>query len=187
MSYAKITVKSNYEKRGDLVLRSYVRGLQKIEAMSLLDNDKAYIYGVVDQKGVFHELFTKQIIDFDEYVEVPIEECSMLTSLPNDLTSKIYKITQCTLFDCDMEFDFEISTMEELANDRKVEFDAYDMFLSRINPYQRLENNPQGYNDYNSFSRKIEEIKKMRELDQRKPSYDEYEVVENPKKLTKRK
>ena len=111
----------------------------------------------------------------------------MLTSLPNDLISKIYKITQCTLFDCDMGIDFEISTMEELAQDRKVEFDAYDMFLSRINPYQRLENNLQGYNDYNSFSRKIEEIKKMRELDQKKPSYDEYEVLEKPKKLTKRK
>ena len=48
MSYAKITVKSDYEKRGDLVLRSYVRGLQKIEADLLLDNDKAYIYGIVD-------------------------------------------------------------------------------------------------------------------------------------------
>ena len=38
MEYVRIVVKDNYEKRGDLVLRSYIRGLKKINANVLLSN-----------------------------------------------------------------------------------------------------------------------------------------------------
>ena len=53
MNYAKIVVKSNYEKRGDLVLRSYIRAIKKLKVNALLCNDltsdieKAYIYGEI--------------------------------------------------------------------------------------------------------------------------------------------
>ena len=187
MEYAKIIVKNNYEKRGDLVLRSYIRALQKAKVGKFLDGENAVIYGFVNEEGLFHELYTGEVIDYDDYVEIIAEEMYRAFGLSDVEKELIKKLNEKILFGKDVTIDFEISSMEELAMDRKIEFDAYDIFLSRINPYQRLENNPRGYNDYNNFSRKIEEIKKMHELDQRKPSYDEYEVVENPKRLTKRK
>ena len=63
MSFARIKIKNNYEKRGDLVLRSYIRALKKAKANLLLDGDDAYVYGVVDKNGTFHELFTKETLN----------------------------------------------------------------------------------------------------------------------------
>ena len=74
MEYAKIVVKNNYEKRGDLVLRSYVRALRKIQEGRLLDGDNACIYGVIDDEKKFHELFTNIVIDYDDYVLVYVVE-----------------------------------------------------------------------------------------------------------------
>ena len=63
MKYAKIVVKNNYEKRGDLVLRSYIRALRKINEERLLDGENALIYGIIDDENKFHELFTDEIIE----------------------------------------------------------------------------------------------------------------------------
>ena len=191
MKCAKIIVKSNYEKRGDLVLRSYIRALKKLGVNFLLENDNAIIYGAVDETGKFYELFSNIIIDYDGYVDITKEEYDELsrfvanTSL--DEMNVLRDIMKKVLFNYDIDFNCEISTIEELAKDRAVEFDAYDKFLSVINPYQRLtDDNIDSFNDYNNFERKIEAIKKIRKNDSNSIEDDEYEVLENPKKLIRK-
>ena len=204
MKCAKIIVKSNYEKRGDLVLRSYVRALKKINAIKFIDGDNAIIYGFLDDSGVFHEIFTNEVIDYDNYVSVLAEEIYHIINLPKELKDLIKKVNEKVLFDKTIDLGFEISTMEELAKDRAVELDAYDNCLSRINPYMRLsDDNQHKYNAYNSLKIKTEEIKKMGKSDHSsnideydvkdyysKPESEleeEYLVFELPKKLVKRK
>ena len=162
MEYAKIIVKSDYEKRGDLVLRTYIRALKAIKPISdrLLDGDNAFIYGIIDDKGLFHEVFTGEVIDYRDYVSVDEDEM-ILVCIRNKEEKELFKaINLKTLFNKDIKLGFEISTMDDLAKDRAIESNAYDKFLSRINPYHRLNNGE--VEDCNDFLHKIEELKKMK-------------------------
>ena len=185
MEYAKIIVKNNYEQRGDLVLRSYIRALRKTGVGRLLDGENAVIYGVVDNNGRFHEFFTNKVINYDNYVLVSIDELYDVDMIPNNRKELLKKIMEKVLFGENVNLDFEISTIEELAKDRAIEFDAYNSFLSRINPYLRLSesDNQELYNAYDSFAQKIKEIKKIKELNKSVDNYDEYAVsdyIERP-------
>ena len=174
MKYAKIIVKNNYRRRGDLVLRSYIRALEKIKADSLLNEGEAYIYGRVDGEGVFHELFTGKDIGFNRFVYVSKEELLQIARMDKDQISRIRQIIKGVLFKENTEIDFEISNPSELAEDRKVEFEAYNGFLSRINPYARLSNN--SLNDYDNFLKKIEALKDMAKYDDIEPDFDAYDI-----------
>ena len=178
MKYAKIIVKNNYEKRGDLVLRSYVRALKKIKAKLLLDNDNAFIYGKVDEEGRFHEWFTKEIIDFNHYENASVDEILGLSYLSLTKIDQIKKVIKYVIFNKNIDFDFEISAIEELATDRAIEFEAYNNFLSRINPYMRLGDNEDQniYNAYNNFACKINEIKNMDAMNKKVIDYDGYDI-----------
>ena len=177
MRYAKILVKDNYEQRGDLVLRSYIRALKKIYDVFLLNGDSAFIYGIVDDNNQFHEIFTNKVINYDDYFYADFFDLFGVINMPNNTRELYTKIMDKVLFGKENNFDFEISTIEELAKDRAIEFEAYNKFMSRINPYRRLnDDNQEGYNDYNNFLRKIEEINIMKKMDNKKDSNDEYEV-----------
>ena len=178
MRYAKIIVKNNYEKRGDLVLRSYIRALKKINESRLLDGDNAVIYGVVNENGEFHELFTNEIIDFDEYIYVNIEEIFDVAMMPDDRKELLTRVMQKVLFRKERVFlDFEVSSLQDLSDDRYVEMEAYEKGLSGIIPYPRLsENDEQLYGvAFDVLALKIRAIKKIRRLD-RCSSRDEYDI-----------
>ena len=189
MNVGRIVVKNNYEKRGDLVLRSYIRALKKIKAGVLLREDHAYIYGNIGEDGKFYEFFTKELIDYNYYDLASPDELYGLNYIPIKEMYQIKKIIDHVLFRKDIDFNFEISSIEELAEDRAIEFEAYNNYLSRINPYMRLdEENQDRYNAYNNFEIKLEELKKMRELD-RALDFDEYDIkhYESPSKILIRK
>ena len=176
MEFARIVVKKDYEKRGDLVLRSYIRALNIIDETRLIDGDVAYIYGVIDDNKKFHELFTNEVIDFDNYELVGIEEIFEIDTMPSKRKEYLAKIMRNILFGEKIILDFEVSTMEELSEDRAVEFEAYNNYLSGINPYQRLlsSDDQSKYNAYNSLVCKIKAIKEMKRLD-KTDSFDQYE------------
>ena len=183
MKCAKIVVKNNYEKKGDLVLRSYIRALRKVSADLLLDGDNAIIYGKVLDDGRFYELFTNMIIDSD-YTLVSLDEANSFYDAFMDLSKEdvitIKSIIEKIIFDKNIELDFEVSSMEDLAKDRAIEFEAYDNYMSSINPYQRLNNDSDiDYNAYNDFPCKVKEIRKMKEKNKRYIQEYNYDVTEN--------
>ncbi len=175
MEYAKIIVKSDYEKRGDLVLRTYIRALKAIKPISdrLLDGDNAFIYGVIDDKGLFHEVFTGEVIGYSDYISVDEDEMILACIRNNEEKELLKAINLKTLFNYDKNLGFEISTMEDLAKDRAIEFTAYNNFLSPVNPYSRLSNGE--VEDCNNFLRKIEKRKSLKKSNY-VPEKDEYEV-----------
>lgn len=185
MCYAKIVVKDNYEKRGDLVLRSYIRAIKKLKVNALLSNDltsnieKAFIYGEV-RDNEFHELLTDKVIDYKYYEKIPDNEIEIVRCLPIPKLYQMKKVFDHVLFGKNNDLDIEVSTDEELAGDRIVELHAYDNFLSNINPFKRLSeaNNGESYNAYNEFLYKIKMVSKIRELDSIPYVDDEYEVKE---------
>lgn len=184
MDYAKIIVKSNYDKRGDLVLRSYVRALKKVGKVGelLLNNDEALIFGVVDLEGNFHELFTNNVIDYKDHSKLTKNEyeslCQIFVDLSDAEVELLQSVMENVLFDEKRDLGFEVSTGEELSVDRFVEFDAYNNYLSRIDPFPKL-----GHDDdlkrafaFNMLSYKLQAIKEMQRLDA-KDSYDQYDII----------
>ncbi len=176
MEYAKIIVKNDYEKRGDLVLRSFIRALKKANGVELLDGDNALIYGMVDEFGRFYEFFTKEIIDCENYVIIPLEEYIDVCFMPREKKDTLRKIIEKLILEKDIELEIDSSTIEELAKDRLIEFKAYNNYLSRINPFTRLDEQSNMF-AYNSFQYKLKEIKKMAELDEKQDFYDEYDIL----------
>ena len=178
MEYAKIIVKNNYEKRGDLVLRSYIRAIKKANAGKLLDGENALIYGVIDDNNNFHELFTNRVINYDNYVPVSIDELFAVSKVSSDKKALLEKIMNTIIFGDKIDIDFEVSSIEDLAKDRAIEFDAYHHFLSRINPYLRLSeiDNQDLYNAYNNFLYKIREVMIINKKNNKIQNYDEYDV-----------
>ena len=178
MKYAKIIVKNNYEKRGDLVLRSYIRAIKKANAGKLLDGENALIYGVIDDNNNFHELFTNRVINYDNYVPVSIEELVEADIISDNKKALLKKIMDKVIFGERVDVGFEISSMEDLAKDRAVEFAAYDKFLTRINPYLRLSeyDNQDLYNAYNNFLYKVREVMLINGINNEIQNYDEYDV-----------
>ena len=186
MKYAKIMVKNNYEKRGDLVLRSYIRALKKIKAYRFLDGDNAFIYGIVNDNNEFYEMYTRERIFYDDYDLVNKEEFLNAYSSKAD-NDMIEKVIQRVLFNKDVDLNIIVSRAQDKAEDRKIEFEAFLKFRSRINPYQRLseDNNAYSCNEYDNFLRKVEEINVMKMIDSFPMEDDEYEVLENPKRLVR--
>lgn len=193
MDYAKIVVKNNYEKRGDLVLRSYVRALKKIgePGKFLLNGDEALIYGVIDLDGKFHEIFTNNVIDFSGHSSLTKSEYNDLCSIFIDLTDEeaelLQAIMESVLFEEKRDLGFEVSTMSELSEDRYVEADAFNDFLSGVNPYPRLlPNSDQSVMmAFNSLKYKLAIIKNMKRFN-KEPGIDEYNQ-ENYENLAKTK
>ena len=186
MEYAKITVKSDYTKRGDLVLRSYIRALEKIEANEFLDNDMGFIYGIVNNDGKFYEFFTGKMIDYDDYEIISFDEYRKIVFLPQYEKELLKNVIEILLFQQKKDLELNCSTPIELAKDRAIEFAAFNNHLSLINPYHRLSDSDDSYKDYDNFLKKIEEIKKMKKFDNFIIEDDEYEVLENPKRLVRK-
>lgn len=163
MKYAKIIVKNNYEQRGDLVLRSYIRALRKIKANRFLDENKAFIYGTVSDNNSFFEMFTREKIDYDNYIVVSQEEYLNAYSSKADIR-ELPKVIQKVLFNKDVDLNFEISDIKELTEDNSVEYEAYLKSMSPINPIgesNEFRMSAYLHNECNNFLHKVEEIKKM--------------------------
>lgn len=157
MVVARIVIKENYENKNDLVLRSYVRALRSLGNNPYFDEDKAYIYGTIDDENAFHELFTNKLIPYDNYQI--IDEKIFKDDFKNLGVEIIYSVSQIIkklIFNEDSKYN--IVEMEELAKDRAVEFDAYIKNLTSHNPYS------EPLNGYNNFSFKCNELQKVKKM-----------------------
>ena len=171
MKYVKIIIKNNYEKKGDIVLRSYIRALKRVGKVGelFLNGDQAIIFGVVDQKGKFHEIFTSNIIDYSDYEDLTHSEfnnlCEIFVSISDEEVKHLEDVMESVLFGEKIDLGFDVSTRDELSSDIYVEFDAYNDSLSMINPFQRLlpEEDQSYYNAYNSLFYKVKAYNKMKE------------------------
>ena len=175
MEYAKMTIKSDYRQRGDLVLRSYIRAMIKTLTPELLDInndyeklinykgpylcdiDKAYIYGIVDDNGVFYEIFTWQAIPYANYELISMEEFNdIISNFPFNKIEEIKNVIEEIVFDKNKKVDYSSQFIEELARDRAIEFEAYYNYLTNVNPYE------EPLNGYNDFMYKCKSLRKTR-------------------------
>ena len=140
MVLGKIIVKSDYENKGDLVYRPLVRAYLQNGFINFMQKDKVFLLGII-KNGVFYELFTRKVIPTTKYEEISVHEFkSLIDSLSEEQIEELKMTINDSLSGNDTH-----STMEELATDRAVEFDAYNNDLSKINPYAEPLN---GYGDF---------------------------------------
>lgn len=163
LKYEMILVKNEYQEEGDLVFRPLVRAYKEIGADSLIENGNAVILGVVDDNGVFYELFTGKEIDYSAHKEyAAIHRC--LNSLSREkielLVEKINSLVFNERGTKDRSSDEIRQMMEEDAKDRAIEQKAYEDGLSMVNPYDK--ENPNGYKDFAYKCSVLETYKKKR-------------------------
>ena len=144
MVLGKITVKNDYEQKGDLVYRPLVRAYVKHGFDSLIEKDKVSLLGII-RDDTFYEIFTGEVIPYSNYEIVGEEEfCGILDNLTIEKVRLLKRVMNNYVFQKEKDYQEENRIME-LAKDRKIEFDAYNRDLTSINPYQEPLN---GYNDF---------------------------------------
>lgn len=159
MVFAKVNVRNEYKKRGDLVFRPLSRVYQKLGTVYNTKDDVVPLIGVV-YNNVFYELTTWRIIEDVEYQVISINEFeTILNNLRIDNLVKLREMINYTVFNEQSKVDYGISSIEDLAKDRWVDFDGYNNSLTNVNPYL------EPLNSYCDFIYKCKMLKKMKEKD----------------------
>lgn len=138
MRYAKIIVKNDYEKRGDLVHRELIRAFKKMELDSLIMDDQIVIPGIIsDKENTFYLPFTGDIVEYHQYEEILEDEFKLLLSSLNIEKQKILNLLlRKYIFRENVNLE-DVSDKKDLADDRRVELNGYFKGFSTINPYQK--------------------------------------------------
>lgn len=145
MIFAKINVKKEYEKRGDLVFRPLARVYEKIGTAYSTKDSVVPLIGII-YKGEFYELTTWKKIEKAYYEIISFEEFEMiLNNLKLENLKLLRKLINYSVFREPSKFDYGISSIEDLAKDRWIDFEGYNNDLTNVNPYQEPLN---GYNDF---------------------------------------
>jgi len=146
----KILIKDHFEKKGDLVSRPLVRAYNKIDNDGIkrfIGENGIYLYAYKKGNQIY-ELFTGLLIDIDNinYDIVDSKEMSdKVNTLSKDEIMMIYLLVRKFVFGDNIDINFvEVSTMQELADDRAMQFLNYNAGLSDINPYDK--DCPNAYN-----------------------------------------
>ena len=172
-SYAKIVVKNEYKKKGDLVFRPLKRAYEMINANKLMRLGNAFIIGTVNRDGEFIEFFTNKPIDYDGYESISygdVEE--ILRNLKKEDIKNIQSVIRKFVFNERIFLPYENHDYiaQDIKNrdiDLKIANKAYEDGLSLINPFDK-----ENLNAYNDFQCLIQNAKKIREED---------EIKEEPK------
>lgn len=156
--YAKIIVKNNYESENDLVFRPLVRAYNLIGSKTLIENGNALILGVIiDNK--FYELFTKKEINCDFYEDMSLLDVYYkVAAITKEESDNLHEVYNTLLFGEKSNISDNISTIEDLAMDRAIEFKAYNDGLTNHNVYS------EPFNGYNDFNFKLENLNKTKKI-----------------------
>ncbi len=158
MFFGKIVIKNNYEEEGDLVFRPLFRAYKMIGIDSLLKDNEAYILGIIDNNK-FYELFTKKEICYPKIELVDIKEFNNLVeNIPIEKALALKEVLNVLLDESENKLGSSLSTMEDLAQDRAIEFNAYNKEFTDINPYK------EPFNAYNDFKYKCRVLKKRKTM-----------------------
>lgn len=153
MLFYKIFLDFPYDTENQIGNRPLLRGYLKSGAEVLIEDGKPYILTYVDDGLFIREFFTTEFLrkgnfcnplyqmpeDFIKFNElsrfriVPVDKEELFNLLSLRKNKELLLVIQKALFN--IENDFEISTMEELAADRAIQFDAYQQGLTTIDPY----------------------------------------------------
>lgn len=151
MIFYKIYLINNFETENEISNRPLARGYEKVGAQQELINEHPAIIVFIDSNMLVHEFYTgdflrkynitgdvkdSSILTFNDLSQfnfdlIPEEEIGKYSSLRKNL--ELRKVIAKVIFNQDN--DFEVSTMEDLAEDRAIQFDAYNKGLTTINPY----------------------------------------------------
>jgi len=145
MFFGKIVVKENYEKRGDLVFRPLIRAYNALGLDSFFENEDAILLGIIEDNN-FYELFTWKKIEYSNFEIIDSSRFEeIMSNMPLEKARLLKKTINNLVFNKHEEKEMTSSSIEELAHDRAIEFQAYDKALTDINPYKEPLN---GYNDF---------------------------------------
>ena len=157
MLFGKIIVKDDYEKRGDLVFRPLIRAYKALGLDSFFEDDNAVVLLGIVKDDSFYEIFTWKKIDYSNFEIIDLDEFeSIISNMSLDKARMLKKTINNLVFNKHEEICFDSSSIEKLARDRAVEFNAYNKSLTDINPYQ------EPFNAYNDFNYKCKVLEKRK-------------------------
>ena len=157
-NYAKIIVKNNYESENDLVFRPLIRAYNLLKMNTLLEDDNALLLGVIED-GKFIELFTKKEINNVSYEEIDmLDVYYKIARLSREEVNELCTLYNYLIFNEEARLPYEVSTIEDLAMDRAIEFKAYNDGLTNHNVYS------EPFNGYNDFNFKLENLNKTKKI-----------------------
>ena len=153
MLFYKIYFMNPYDTEGEIGNRPLARCFQKTGVSYYIEDCNPFLVVYIDEGLFIRELFTtdflrksnicnkpyaeaEDVLKFNDLVRfkaVPITKEELYNLLPLGANKEFVKAIEKAVFNIDN--DFELSSMEELSEDRYVQLSAYQDGLTTINPY----------------------------------------------------
>ena len=153
MLFYKIYLANPYDTDNEIGNRPLARCFQKTDVSYYISDCKPFIVAYIDEGLFIRELFTKEFLrksnicnmpysesedvlrfnDLIRFNAVPISKEEYNNLLPLGSNENFLLALKKAIFNDNN--DFELTTMEELAEDRAVQLDAFDNGLTTIHPY----------------------------------------------------
>ena len=156
MIFAKINVKRSYEEKGDLVFRPLSRIYEKLKTKYTTSDEIVPLLGVIYEDEFYELTNMKKIVDADYEIIDSEEFAQIIDNLKFENLKYLREMINFCIFNESSKTDYGISTIEDLAKDRWIDFEGYNNYLTNVNPYQEPFD---GYNDFN-YKCKMKKIMK---------------------------
>lgn len=153
MLFYKIYLMNAYDTEDEIGNRPLIRCFQKSGVSCFIEDCNPFLLVYVDEGLFIRELFTREflrksnicnkpyaesedVLKFNDLVRfkaVPITKEELYNLLPLGANKDYIKAIEKAIFNKDN--NFELSTMEELSEDRYIQFNAFQEGLTTIDPY----------------------------------------------------
>lgn len=136
LRFVKMIYTNNYDTFDKKGKRPLLRAYLKAGVNELVENDCPFVLGYVCE-GMLFDAFTNREISINgNLVEIDDNELKcILDTLDNEKKEMISDIIKVMFFNEKVDLGFDISTMYEVADDRKEQWVAYQNGLTEISPY----------------------------------------------------
>lgn len=136
--YVKMFFTMDYDTLDSKSRRPLLRAYQKAGVNELIENGCPFVLGYVCDGMLFDCFTNRQISISGNLVEINDNEfVQIVNSLGNDKAKMVTNIIKVMFFDENINLGFDITDMYEIGDDRRLQWQAYQIGLSDISPYDR--------------------------------------------------
>ena len=139
IKYVKMIYTLDYDTKKDKSKRALLRAYEKSGIVELIENGCPFVLCYVHDGKMYDFVTHREIMaNGQSYQVVDREEVgTIIDAMGFKKVKKLYGILCVMLFDEKYDLGFDITTMDEMVEDRRIQWNAYQAGLTEISPYDK--------------------------------------------------
>lgn len=139
IQYVKMIYTMDYDTENSKSKRPLLRAYEKAGIIELIEKGCPFVLCYVHE-GILYDFVThREITSNGQSYEVVSREDigSLIEKMGTEKYKKLYSIMCVMFFDEKQDLGFEITNLDEMNDDRRIQWNAYQNDLTEISPYDK--------------------------------------------------